>query len=180
MKRFLIVLALLFLSGVLVADLCIGQLQRENIWMNLELFKAYAYSNVTFKEVIWNMLYERGKLMIALIILGITPLRERLPIFFLSLFSFCFGFFLMSCVSEIGFIGIVVALASVIPHGFFYVGAFVALTGGASSRGDYQNNGLRQAVVTYLFAGLLFITGCVMECVMGVHFIPWVIRLSFV
>lgn len=180
MKKFLLVLAILFISGIITADICFGGLRSENIWMNLDVFKAYAYSNVTFKDVIWNMIYERGKMAIGFIILGLTPLRNRMPVIFVSLFSFCFGFFGMSCVLEVGFVGVIIAISSVIPHGLFYVGMLLFLYRNNSIYGYGSAKNLSQIIATYLFVILLFVTGCIIECVMGVHFIPWIIRLSMV
>lgn len=180
MKKFFLMLALLFVSGIIAADICVQELQGNDIVMNLDVFKSYAYSKVVFKDVVWNILYERGKLFICLLILCITPLREKMPVLFMSVFSFCFGFFLMSCVLAVGFVGIVVAFASVLPHGLLYVGVFALLYRNHSAGGYRQMEKIPQRIATYLFMLLLFITGCVMECVMGIHFIPWVIRLSLV
>lgn len=172
MKKSFIILVILFLSGIITADICIGGLQEDNIWMNLATFEEYATSKVAFKDVIWNMLYTRGKLMLCLMILGLTPWKEKMLAIFGCVFSFCFGFFAMRCIMELGFVGIVIAIASVFPHGLFYLGMFFVIY--------KRQSRYRHKIATYIFALLLFITGCVMECVMGVHFIPWVIRLSMI
>ncbi len=180
MKKFLLILVILFVSGVIAADICISGLQEENIWINMSDFQTYAYSKVTFKDVIWNMLYARGKIMLCLIVLGLTPWREKMPGIFLGIFLFCLGFFSMSCILELGFVGIVIAIASIFPHGIFYVTIFLILYKRQSHYGYQAGKNIGQMMATYLFILLLFVTGCVMECVMGVHFIPWIIRLSLV
>ena len=180
MKRFLLVLAILFISGIIAADLCVQELQGKDILTGPEVFKGYAYSKVAFKNVVWNILYERGKLMVCLLILFLTPLRNKMPVIFFGVFSFCFGFFMMNCILALNFVGIIVAIASVIPHGLLYMGVFGVLFQSHPGRGYRSTEKIPQKLATYLFLLLLFITGCVMECVMGIHFIPWVIRLSLV
>lgn len=180
MKKILLIFAIIFVSGIIAADICVSGLKNENMLINIEVFKNYAYADTIFKQVIWNMLYERGKLIVCLLVLCITPLRNHMPIIFACVFSFCFGFFMMSCVLVLGFIGVIVALSSILPHGLFYIGIFVILFRRFNMHGYRPNKGVAQSVGTYLFMLLLYVTGCVMECVMGVHFIPWVIRLSLV
>lgn len=180
MRKLLLILGILFACGAITADICIQGLQSENILINTEEFQNYAYSKVAFKEVIWNMLYERGKLIICLFVLYLTPLRDKMPFIFIGIFSFCLGFFTMNCIELLGFVGVCVALASVFPHGIFYVGIFLIMYRNQSVRGYRTKEKTPQLLATYVFMLLLFITGCVMECVMGVHFIPWIIRLSLV
>lgn len=180
MRRLFLILAILFISGLIAADICVGGLQGDNQWLTIDVFKEYAYSNVAFKDVIWNMLYERGKLIIGLAIIGFTPLRNKLPIFLMSIFSFCFGFFVMSCTLVLSFVGVIIAFASFLPHGLFYMG-IIAILSREHSVGSYRSkDSLVQIITTYLFVLLLFLSGCIMECVVGVHFVPWVIRLSLV
>lgn len=180
MKRFLLVLAILFISGMIAADICAQELQGEDVLTGLDVFKGYAYSKVVFKNVVWNILYERGKLMLCLLILFLTPLRDKIPVLFLGVFSFCFGFFMMNCILALKFVGVLVAIGSVIPHGLLYMGVFGVLYRNHSGRGYRSAEKIPQKLATYLFLLLLFITGCIMECVMGIHFIPWVIRLSLI
>ena len=180
MKKYLFVLVVLFVSGFIASDICASGLNNENILINQDIFKAYAYANIAFKDVIWNMLYERGKLILCLLVLCITPFKNQMPVIFTSVFTFCFGFFMMSCILVLGFIGVVVAIASILPHGLFYIGLFVLSFRRSDLHRIGKSVGIAQFAGTYLFMLLLYVTGCVMECVMGVHFIPWVIRLSLV
>ena len=127
MKKIVITLLILFVCGMIAADICVHNLVDENMILSMEVFKEYAYSKIAFKDVIWNMLYERVKLFICLLLLKITPLRELIPVIVLGVVLFCLGFFTMSCILAIGFVGVVVGLAGIFPHGILYAAAYLVV-----------------------------------------------------
>lgn len=180
MKKFLIVLIIIFICGVLSADVCIKQIQDSNMVMGLDFYQEYAHAGLTFKNVFWNILYERIKLLVFLLLLCFTPIKERIGVLLVPVFSFSWGFFLMSCIIELGIAGLVVGLASVIPHGLLYGGVIWMVLGKYRTRSYHTRDRIALRIATYIFMMLLFLTGCVMESLVGTHFIPWVIRLSLI
>ena len=180
MKKFLIILIIIFICGVLSADLCFAQIKDSNIILGKEFYVQYAKAKHVFKDILWNVVYERVKLLGLVFLFCVTPLKDKLSGVLLIIFSFAWGFFLMTCVIELGAVGIVVGLASVIPHGILYAIAIGLLLGKGKSRRYHIRNQIAVEVGSYIFMILLFITACILESLVGVHFIPWVIRLSLV
>ena len=162
MKKFLIVLIIVFICGVLSADVCLKQVEDSAVVVGRDVYEQYATAKLTFKHVFWNILYERIKLFGVLLLLCFTPIKEKIGMIFAPIFSFIWGFFLMSSIVELGFAGLIVGLASVIPHGILYAGSIGLLIGG-KRRGYYQKNKLAFDIGKYLFALLLCITACVIE-----------------
>ncbi len=178
MRKWILTLCILMISGMIVADICLVGLEEAGVLIDKEVFQSYAYSLVGFQETIWNLLYERIKLVAFLILLFLTPIRKYLPVIFAGVFAFFYGFFFMNCILTLGFVGVVVGLGAVFPHGIFYVAIFLSLLG-REGRHTYRRGKLiPQNILTYILAVLFFLTGCILECIMGVHFIPWIIRLS--
>ncbi len=178
MKKFLIILIIIFICGILSADVCLKQLKESNVLVGLEYYEQYATANIAFKDVFWNVLYERIKFFAFLILLCFTPMKEKIGSILMPLFFFVWGFFLMSCIIELGAGGFVIGLACVFPHGILYVAAVWLLVRQKHTRGYHLKNKIGINIGRFLFFALLFITACVMESLMGTHFIPWVIRLS--
>ena len=180
MKRIVLVLLLLLIGGMISAYILTEELNNESVMITAESYMVYAYAGITFKELFWSLLYERGKLLLLLAIISITPLRNKgLPVL-IGVFIFGFGFFFMSCILELGIAGVVVGLATIFPQMVLYGIAIFIM---------YQKRQLRtyrqQERITLQFASwfgilLLFVSGCILECMMGVKFIPWVIRLSLI
>lgn len=180
MKKFYIMLILFFICGFISADLCIEELQKNNVLLQLDVYKEYANAKLLFKDIFWNVLYERIKLFGGVVLLCFTPIRDKMFPFFLSIFSFVWGFFFMSSITELGVAGVVVALGAVLPHGLFYFGAIIMMLYERKRRAYHEKHRFIMRMGRFLFIVLLFITGCVMESLMSTHFIPWIIRLSLV
>jgi len=180
MKKFFLMLLVLFLCGVISADLCMEKIINSNALLDIEMYEGYANANLAFQDVFWNIFYERTKLVAILVLLCFTPIKEKISVLLISMFSFAWGFFVMSCISELGMAGIVVGISAVLPHGLFYGGIIMMLLLKSSRHSYRQREVVAFNTVTYIAIILLFITGCVIESIMGSHFIPWVIRLGLI
>ena len=180
MKKFLLMLLILFLCGIISADLCIEKLVDSNALLDIEMYEGYANANLAFKDVFWNILYERAKLVAILILLCFTPIKERISVLLISALSFAWGFFFMSCIAELGMAGVVVGITSVLPHGLLYGGIFVLLLTKRNRYSYHRREQMALGVTTYIAICFLFIAGCIIESLMGTHFIPWVIRLGLI
>lgn len=180
MKKFLLMLLILFICGIISADLCIEELINSKVILDIGVYQGYANAKLAFKDVFWNIFYERIKLIAIMILLCFTPLRDKISFLFISIFSFVWGFFFMSCIAELGLTGVVVGIVSVFPHGIFYAGILFLFLQSSTHHSYHQRSRTAFNVVTYIVIFLMFLTGCVLESLMGTHFIPWVIRLGLV
>lgn len=180
MKKLILALSIVFVCGIIVADICTNRLLNAEIVLSMDMLKKYAYSEIIFNDVIWNLLYERLKQFVCILLCRITPLKNYISTILIGILLFCFGFFTMSCVLAIGFVGILIGIASILPHGLLYFGSYHLLNKQSRIYSYQQTNKIPQKIITYILAMMFFITGCVIECVVGVHFIPWLIRLSMI
>lgn len=180
MKKFLIVLIIIFICGILSADVCLTQIAESEVLIGIDFYTEYANAKLAFKDVFWNILYERIKLFGVLLLLCFTPIKEKMGVILAPVFSFIWGFFLMSCIIGLGIAGLVVGLASVLPHGLLYGGVIWMVLGKRRTRSYHTKDRIALNIATYLFMILIFITACVVESLVGTHFIPWVIRLSLI
>ena len=98
MKKFLVVLLIIFICGVLSADVCMKQLKESSVFLGLDFYEQYANSEIVFKNVFWNVLYERLKFFGILLLLCFTPIKEKMLFLLLPWFSFIWGFYLMSSI----------------------------------------------------------------------------------
>ena len=94
MKKFLSVLIIVFICGVLSADICFTQIKDSDVIIGKEFYEQYANSKLSFRDVFWNVLYERVKLLGMMLLLCFTPLKEKVGILLLPTFSFVWGVFL--------------------------------------------------------------------------------------
>ena len=180
MKKMLFAFAIVFVCGVITADLSINKLLAPEIIIDSEYLKEYATSAIVFHDVIWNLVYERLKLFLVLLLLRVTPMKRYISFVLIMILLFCLGFFVMSCVLEIGFVGVLIGIASVFPHGLLYLGGYLLLSRESTSYSYRKKALIPQKVMNYILAVMFFVTGCVIECVMGVNFVPWLIRLSMI
>lgn len=180
MKKFLLMLCILFLCGIISADICIEKLMYSNVLIELEVYRDYANAGLEFKDVFWNVFYERAKLVLLLTLFCFTPIRDHVFSLFVTLFSFLWGFFFMSCVAELGLVGVVIAITSVLPHGIFYIGILLLVWQRNARYTFHQRERMMLGSFSYISMILLFFTGCSIESLMGTHFIPWVIRIGLI
>ena len=173
-------LLLLFLCGMISGDIIAGDLKEDSVILGLEVYKEYAYSKPKFELVFWQIFFERCKCLGFVAILAITPLREKLPVVLTGIYVFAMGFFTMSSLISLGAVGLLVALFVFLPQIVFYGGMLLVLYRGHTSRRFRQGEKVAFYAIRILLILLLFAAGCVVECLVGVHFIPWMIRLSLV
>ena len=62
MKKFLIVLIIIFICGILSADVCLNEIKESEVLVGIDFYKEYANAKLAYKDVFWNNLYERIKL----------------------------------------------------------------------------------------------------------------------
>lgn len=169
-----------FLCGIISADICMNVIKDSQVLMDLEIYEGYANTDMVYRDVFWNVLYERIKLFGFLFLICFTPLKRHLGILLVSIFSFIWGFFMMSCVKALGMAGVVVGIFSVLPHGMFYAILLFLMIKNRDSYIYRQKSEKAVYILNIIVMLLLLLTGCVVESLIGTHFIPWVIRLSLI
>lgn len=182
MKKSFFMLLILFICGIVSADVCMDILKEGNALLDVGMYERYANAQLVYQDIFWNILYERIKLFAFLLLLCFTPIRRFLGIVMISVFSFTWGFYIMTCVLELGMAGVIVGIAAVLPQGILYGMLLITLL----SRNDvhtyshHKQSSLVRGILDVVIVILLLITGCVMESIVSTHFIPWVIRLSMI
>lgn len=180
MKKSFFMFLILFVCGILSADVCIDIIHGSSVLMDLESYRGYADAQFVYQDVFWNVLYERIKLFIFLLMLCLTPFKRYLGIFFAGIFSFMWGFFMMSSIRILGLAGVVVGIASVLPHGILYGALLMVVLSERNLYTYHKNNQILIYVLNGVIMLLLLLTGCVLESLVSMHFIPWVIRLGMI
>lgn len=182
MKKSFFMLVVLFICGMVSADVCLDILKGSSALLDINMYQNYATAELVYRDIFWNILYERIKLFAFLLLLCFTPLQRYIGIFYVCIFSFVWGFYIMTCVMQLGIAGVVVGIASVLPHGVLYLALLMMMLGSGEGRtySYYNQNNIGRDILNFISGGLLLITGCVLESIVSTHFIPWVIRLSMI
>lgn len=182
MKKSFFMLLILFICGIVSADVCMDILKEGNALLDVGMYERYAKAQLVYQDIFWNILYERIKLFAFLLLLCFTPIRRFLGIVMISVFSFTWGFYIMTCVLELGMAGVIVGMAAVLPQGILYGMLLITLLGRSEVQtySYHKQSNLVRGILDIVIVILLLITGCVLESIVSTHFIPWVIRLSMI
>ncbi len=180
MRKILIMLLLLFLCGMISGDLIAESLKEDGVLLGIEVYKDYAYSKPVFEESFWQIFFERCKCLICVVILVLTPLKKIIPLILTGTAVFMLGFFTMSNLISLGVVGLLIAITTFLPQLLFYGGMVLCLYRGQGVRNFRQGERKAFRTLSVVLAMMLFAAGCVVECLVGVHLIPWMIRLSLI
>ena len=180
MKKILIMLLLLFLCGMISGDIITESLKKEGVLLGIDVYKEYAYSKPMFEEIFWQILFERCKCLIFVLILVMTPFKRIIPLILTGAAVFMLGFFTMSNLISLGVVGLLIAIITFLPQLLFYGGMILTLYRGQGLRKFRKGEKMAFHMMSVILAIMLFVAGCVVECLVGVHLIPWMIRLSLI
>ena len=180
MKKIIIMLLLLFLCGMISGDLIAESIQKESVLIGMEVYKEYAYSKPLFEEIIWQIFFERCKCLSIIVILILTPMKKILPVLLMGGATFLWGFFTMSNLISLGVVGLFIAIITFLPQLIFYGGMLFLLYRSQNLRTFRQGEKIASTTATGVVCVMLFLAGCVVETLVGVHLIPWMIRLSLI
>lgn len=180
MKKIIIVMLLLFLCGMIAGDWIVGNLKQDEVILGLDVYKEYAYSKPVFEDVFWQIFLERCKCLLFVLILLMTPLKKIMPLILVGGATFMMGFFTMSNLVSLGGVGFLIAIATFLPQVVFYGGMMAVLSRGKETYTYHKGRKMASHTLSIILSAILFLAGCIVECLMGVHFIPWIIRLSLI
>ena len=180
MKRLVIVLLIVFLCGMICANVVTKGLAQEGVLLDEEFYKEYAVDKLVFETIFWQILIQRCKGLIRIIVLSLTPLKKWMPPILCIGATFVMGFFLMCNTMAMAGVGFLSAIATFIPMVGCYGGMGILLYRGQEHniRNKVQKVGVK--TLSIMVATLLFVLGCVLESLVSVHLIPWMIRLSMI
>lgn len=144
-------------------------------FLNEYHLKSLAESTADAGMLLWNILWERGKLFLVAGLAAATPLKKVLPLLVECLLCFTGGIYLAACVMNMGGWGFLFFFLSLLPHGIFYLAALILLV-----RKDpgfrYRPKGTALRII--LFAAgllLLIVLGALLETFVGYKLMIWAI-----
>ncbi len=127
MKKEMLILFLLILAGIFSTQLFGSDFFAEYGFLNEYHLQLFADAKLDRVALFWNVFWERGKLFLVFALLGITPLKQLLPLLMKCAFGYTIGLYGAACVMNLGGAGFGVLLLSLLPHGIFYLLALIGL-----------------------------------------------------
>lgn len=179
MKKFVWIGLLFLLAGILVAELIGNEFLTTYGFLNEYHLKSFANAALEELDVLWNTIWERGKVMLLLVLLCATPFRRSFPKVGIALAGFVAGAFGAACVAQLGVWGILLTLAALLPHGILYGIDIVLLYG---LHPAYNFEGKRKNArffLQILLIIMIFFAACLMETLLGTRLLQIVLRRAF-
>lgn len=176
MKKQILILLLLLLAGIFSAQLFGREFFADYGFLNEYHLQTFANTKLDWVALFWSVLWERGKLFLALAIIGITPLKRVLPLLIQCIFSYTIGFFGAVCVMNLGIAGIGVMLLSLLPHGIFYVLVLVLLLGMGQSVIYHEKGYVLRRVFAIAVLCVLLTAGCLLESTVSTFLLQAVLK----
>ena len=176
MKKTFILFLILFLAGVLSAQLFGSEFLATYGFLNEYHLQSFAAAKIQKVDLFWNVLWERGKLFLFLTILLLTPARRAVPSITGGLLSATAGLYGTACVMLFGIRGVGLFFCSLLPQWIFYFLAGFFLF--RLQRPVLNNTGKEK--VSYVFSVLLIliliVVGCIVEVTFGMGLLQWCLR----
>lgn len=176
MKKDIGILLLFLLLGILVAELLGDEFLVTYGFLSEYQLHSFGTANIDRMNLFWNVLWERGKGMLVIALISATPLRGMLPRVGEGILGFVLGFFASVCVLQMGFLGILVVFAALLPHGAVYLIALILLY---QLKPTYTSEGRKRKAgffLRILVIWMLFLVACLMETYIGTGLLQMIIR----
>ena len=175
MKRLVWTGVVSVLAGIFVA-LIIGEkfISTYGFFSEYNL-KSFAYYEMDQVSLFWNIVWQRGKLLILVLLLSSTVFSKLMPYALMILGGFSFGILEVVCAMQMGIFGILVPACSWIPHGGFYLIVLIFLI---RSKNIFKYENRRKKLYFFLLGSgvlFLFFIGCFLETTLG----TWVMQSIF-
>lgn len=176
MKKTFILFLILFLAGVLSAQLFGSEFLATYGFLNEYHLQSFAVARIEKVDLLWNVLWERGKLFLLLTVLLFTPTRRAVPAITGGLLSATAGLYGAACVMLFGIRGVGLFFCSLFPQWIFYFLAGFFLF--RLQRPVLNNTGKEKA--SYIFSVflilILIVVGCIVEVTFGMGLLQWCLR----
>lgn len=185
MKKQIGLLVILFLAGIASAQLFGTKFLTTYGFLNKYHMDAFATTEMDFMQMFWNILWERGKAFVVLIILGITPIRKYLPLLLKSILVYAFGLFLCACIMNMGIGGILIAIGSLFPQIIPYILAILVIfyVEAKPQKVMHSKMNMISPILTYIMWGaivvMLILIACLLESTIGVYLLQKIVKIIY-
>lgn len=178
-KKLILMSIICMLIGIALVISTRGYMNANIPYLKELQWKRFAEQDINYAEVFWKLLWERAKLFLIIGLLASTRWREKLLILLLYVGSFVVGYWMATIVINMGIKGILIVLASLLPHGPVYVlGIIICLKEMENTYYRYDIHLLRQIGQGLVICGI-FIVGCMAETIIGTRLLLYVARVMF-
>ena len=171
MKKLIRIGLIFFLAGILVAELLgeeffsgIGFLERKTLL-------TYAALRPEPASLFGSVLWIRGRAFLLLLLLCMTPLKKFLGVGATFIFGWSGGFLVTACVIMLGWIGIPLSVAAVLPHGILYVLAGILIVRFRNRYHTITKKNMLPILAESMLIFILFLAGCLLETVLSAKLI---------
>ena len=142
-------------------------------FLNEYHMQTFAKARFDTTALLGNILWERGKLFLLIVIVSCTPIKKIAPLLLRCGICFTAGMFLAACTMNMGFYGFLFFVVSWLPHGILYLLVLVMVF-----RMDYyqvcgRKNATLKLIVACMGIVFVFLLGCVTEATLGVTILRW-------
>lgn len=156
------------LAGVLAAWLFGYEYFSTYGFLNEYHMQTFAKAEFDTPALLGNILWERGKMFLIIVIISCTPLKKITPLFLRCGICFTAGMFLAACMMNMGWKGLLFFTVSWLPHGFLYLLVLVLVCKMNLYQVYGRKNAALKLTVIYMGTVILFLLGCVTEATIGV------------
>ena len=186
MKKYTIVFFLIFLSGVISANVLGIVSGRELGAMNEYFINRYLYADIQGRELFPFLFYERVPEFCLLLFLGIGIYGTLVVDGYICYLGFSVGFLSVVAIMNYGMKGILLMIGLFMPQWLFYVPVLILWhyglrywkgMGKGFIPGDSKKKRHMTLALSFLIAGILLLTGVLLESYVNPFFLRRIIRV---
>ncbi len=176
MKKELLFVTILLLAGIFSAQLIGKQFFSTYGFLNEYHLQIYANTKLEWLTLFWNIMWERGKLFLLIIMFFGTPLKKTLPWILKSVLFYTIGLFGTACVMNLGIKGIGVLILSLLPHGIFYLMALLVVFRMERPIIYKETKYWLKKILMIGIICVLFVIGCLIETTIGTYLLQILLK----
>lgn len=161
-----------FLAGIIYSNLAVSNLLAEAGIFNDYFLSQYSQSDVLVTDYLWYISKIRLGWLLALVVLGCTKAKKAAAGVFLAWTGFCCGMIMTAAVLKMGLKGLLLCLAALMPHIFFYGAGYLILL---ITYLRYPESRWNASKTVSVF--LLVLSGILLECYVNPVIMQWFIGM---
>lgn len=186
MKKSTFVFFLVFLSGVLCANVLGVSSGRELGAMNEYFLNRYMYADIQGNELFLFLFYERVPVFFLLLFLSIGIYGSLIVDGYICYLGFAAGFLSVISIMNYGIKGVLLMMGFFLPQWIFYVPVVMIWrhelqaykgTGRIYSHGEGKRSRRMKYTISFAVAGALFMSGLFLESYVNPFLLQHIIRL---
>lgn len=172
-KKYVLLLCMAgFLAGIVYANLAVSSLLSEAGIFNDYFLTQYSQADVLITDYLWYITKIRMGWLLMLAVLGCTKAKKAAAGLFLIWTGFSCGMVMTTAVVKMGLKGLLLCLAALMPHIFFYGAGYLILVFTCLRYPESRWNASKTISVI-----LLVLTGILLECYVNPAVMQWVIGM---